>query len=408
MLQPSKAKLSRITRLLFSLLAFLTFTQAALHFWPSYAYLYGVRIDYFSPALYLTDVLIVLLLTTFLIDGRNRKVYFSTSFVLPFLLALCFALVNSALATAPTVALWKWAKLFLLIFLFRLVSLVGEEDKLKYIVKPLLFSIPLVVGIGVVQMFLQKSTGWFSLLGERTFTLATPGIAARTIFGSEILRAYSSFSHPNSLAGFLLISLLLIVWWFQKGDDKQKRLLSLLFGTTLLGIFISLSYSVWIYVLVMFLLAYFKPGAKVLFLLPFVSFVFVIISKTFSLRQFSFLPQAITERLSQFAQIDVTLTKDLLFGAGLNNSILVQAKTTFKSFTFQPIHNGFLLLFVETGVLGLSLFLVAFQKLARGFKQNKIEFLIFIAVLLLFLFDHYQLTLQQNMLISTIALGLIY
>lgn len=407
--QPSKeVKLSRITQLLLASLAFLTFTQTAINFWPDYANLYGVRIDYFSPALYLTDIITTLLLINFLVNRKNRDNYFTRSFVLLFLLTLCFALLNSALALSPAIALWKWGKFFLLIFLFRLVTQISKIAKINYIVKPLLFSVPLVVGIGLAQIVIHGTTGFFYLFGERTFTLTTPNIASRTIFGIEILRAYSTFSHPNSLAGFLLIGLALLLYW-HKSQGVKKSVFYFLLGTTLLGIVISFSYSVWLYVLILFLLATFtKPNIRHLVLVPIVSFLLVVFAKAFNLKEFSFLSQSVVERLLQYAQVEVVSVKNLLLGVGLNNSILEQAKNTFKTFTFQPIHNGFLLLLVETGFVGLGLLIVAFSKIATRIKENQYAFLLLVTIELLFLFDHYQLTLQQNMLVSAITLGLIY
>jgi hypothetical protein len=36
-------------------------TQLGLHFWPQWASVFGMRVDYLSPTIYLTDIIIFLL-----------------------------------------------------------------------------------------------------------------------------------------------------------------------------------------------------------------------------------------------------------------------------------------------------------------------------------------------------------
>ncbi|MEK7497805.1 MAG: hypothetical protein AAB656_02715, partial [Patescibacteria group bacterium] len=46
---------------LFGLLVILLPTQIALHIWPDWALVQGIRVDYLAPAIYLTDIIIVAL-----------------------------------------------------------------------------------------------------------------------------------------------------------------------------------------------------------------------------------------------------------------------------------------------------------------------------------------------------------
>ena len=54
--------------------------------------------------------------------------------------------------------------------------------------------------------------GWWWFLGERRFDFNTIGVAQMSVADMGLVRAYGTFSHPNSLAGFLLVSL---VWWIK-------------------------------------------------------------------------------------------------------------------------------------------------------------------------------------------------
>jgi len=49
-------------------------TQLALHFWPSWAHVFGIRVDYLAPTLYLTDLLLIVLIITW-INPLIRNLY---------------------------------------------------------------------------------------------------------------------------------------------------------------------------------------------------------------------------------------------------------------------------------------------------------------------------------------------
>src|SRR5581483_7422034 len=55
-----------LEKLLFFLSILFLPSQLGKHFWPTFSYVEGIRIDYLSPTLYLTDVLIGLLFFTVL------------------------------------------------------------------------------------------------------------------------------------------------------------------------------------------------------------------------------------------------------------------------------------------------------------------------------------------------------
>ena len=55
-----------------------------------------------------------------------------------------------------------------------------------------------------ISQFIKGGTLGLWILGERTFTISTPGIAKFDFYGREFLRPYATFPHPNVLAGFIL------------------------------------------------------------------------------------------------------------------------------------------------------------------------------------------------------------
>ncbi len=54
------------------LLAFLP-VQLGRHFWPKWSYVMGLRIDYLSPTIYLTDILVFLILFLWLVESLGVK-----------------------------------------------------------------------------------------------------------------------------------------------------------------------------------------------------------------------------------------------------------------------------------------------------------------------------------------------
>ena len=98
------------------------------------------------------------------------------------------------------------------------------------------------------------------------------------------------------------------------------------------------------------------------------------------------------------------------FGYGLNNFIV-----QYKSFTplikdmyvYQPVHNLYLLILIETGLTGLFIFLVALSAVFyKSLKVSPPVVFSLIQIILLGFFDHYFFTLQQTQLLLTLFASL--
>jgi O-antigen ligase len=99
-----------------------------------------------------------------------------------------------------------------------------------------------------------------------------------------------------------------------------------------------------------------------------------------------------------------------IIGVGINNiyNNLNIASVKGVNFLIQPVHNIFLLVLSETGVIGLVTFLFVFLKsfLAVIKKRNIYLLLSLLAITILGMFDHYFLTLQQGQLLFSLVLGI--
>ena len=138
--------------------------------------------------------------------------------------------------------------------------------------------------------------------------------------------------------------------------------------------------------------------------------LFPIIS-VFLLKYKNSFPDDITERLLLSEMSGQIFKTNFLLGVGLNGfiSYLPKLNTLRVPFWFlQPVHNIFLLFTVETGIVGIAILFLAFFKYINYLIQNNKKDFIYI-LLIIFMtgfFDHYWLTLQQNMVLMFLFLGL--
>lgn len=365
----------------FLLLVFLP-TQLGFHFWPEWAMVLGRRVDYLSPTVFFTDILVILLLITWFF-GHHKK--FS---VKPLFLFFSFIAINIFFASRGPVAMYTWIKVLEFVCLGWYI--IQTKPKFSFIVSALSFGVFYSSFLAITQFFLQHSIGgpfWF--LGERTFSVDTPGIA-RINWGRELLRPYATFPHPNVLGGYIAAILPLLLW--QKPQIFYK-------ATMFLGcvaLFLTFSRSAWVVAVVGISLVNRKFFLPLLILLVFLIFQFNVNEESVVVRQ-----QLNAAAISIWQQSP-------LFGVGLGNFLveLPRALVSREVYFLQPVHNIYLLLLAETGIVGLGIFLWLIWFVIHKKKIFSIWHLPFGILLVLGLVDHYPITLQQGQLLLTILAAL--
>lgn len=399
----------KFSRWFFYLLLFLLPVQLGKHFWPEWTMVSGLRIDYLSPTLYLTDILIFGILVSWsfskfsmssliLFFKKPRKIFF----VFIFLFVGCFFSQNQP------AAFYKLIKIIEMTFLF--LYLVKNKLSISSLRYPIFFAIIYSSLLAIGQFLNQGSLGglfWF--LGERTFDAGTPGIAQTVINGQLFLRPYAAFPHPNVLAGFLTLGLLLMVWlkpkywWF-----------GFMLGSV--ALFLTFSHTAW-FGFFLGLLGFcflqrkkIKPGYLLLGLM---------VLLTVGILGFRFIPIP-EESVSQRQDLNIAAFKMIqsspILGVGLGN-FPVRLPEFYESRGrtrwLQPVHNLYLLIAAETGLVGIAIFFfflfLTMKKLISNFSLRKFIILnsLFI-ILFLSLFDHYFYTLQQGQILLTLIFGFIW
>lgn len=413
-------KFELVERAILFLQIFLLPTQLAFHWWPQFSFVYGIRVDYLAPTLYLTDVLVFILIAIWIYLDAPSFLKLLKRYYAPLLLILLLATVNTLLSTSAIITLLKWLKLFeLLVFVGYLFVRAGRLGY-KNIYNSLFTSLIFFSLIGIAQFLMDHTTGLFYLLGERQFNVSTPSIALAQISGRDFLRAYSTFPHPNSFAGYLAASLLFLL---TEGYFKKNTKAFLGIAPILLAIALTFSLSAFLGILVVAVLFLFRENTKIFtglilgvyFVAVIASLLLPVFSREVLLRN-PLLGQSVSQRLDLGYIAGQMISEKFFFGEGLNTFIIniPHFKGIFSfgnhssSWILQPVHNIFLLVFAEAGIFGLLLLLYAFYKIFRVLFSGKkhLVSLTLIFVVVTGILDHYWFSIQQNLLLISLLLGL--
>src|SRR3989338_4052447 len=296
---------------------------------------------------------------------------------------------------------------------------------------------------------------------------------------SFFMRAYGTFPHPNVLAGFLFFGILASLYllyfspphsipphsWGRKGGGVHVKTLVLSLSLILLttGQVVTFSRLAWVVtglatlalaVLVVWRVRNrdfldMKTGrlAQAGSYRP-VALGVILLSLLLSLALNWFLfGQQIQDRLGlgeQFAEytsdesfvdrakfnnVAVEMIKNKpLFGVGLRNFVVTMddyAEERLLPYLHQPVHNIYLLIAAESGILALIVFVIFLLNIVRpafsaswriragkhAIRDDSIQryalVLTFLGFLVIGFFDHYLWTIQQGMLMFWVALGLL-
>lgn len=384
--------------------------QLGKHFWPNFSFVRGARIDYLSPTVYLTDLIVLLILALFFVKNKtNLNLKKQKVFVLGLIV-----FQNIVFSIRPTLTLYYWLRVLVLVMLF--VVFKSYKSQSKQLFWPIFFSQVYSFLIGSAQFLKQTSlNGFFYWLGERPLSLATPGVAKEVVFNKVYLPAYATFSHPNSFAGFLGLSFIVLLFLFNKSklNFYKKTAMVVSFVITVFGVLMTGSVvAVFALILVgVARLALYRIKVKknqLIFLktLIFSSLVLVLFDHLI----LSFLPKSssVIRRLNLNKVAFMALLKNPFFGVGIFNFIpFSSTQTTLVKTWLQPVHNVFYLIFSEIGLVGLLAVGWCYRSLKKSFFKKDYAWLLgLVFVLFTSSFDHYWLTLQQNRILLILFLSL--
>jgi hypothetical protein len=297
--------------------------------------------------------------------------------------------------------------------------------------------------IAILQFFKQSSLG-LKLLGESVLTPDLTGIASfYNSAGEKIMRAYGTTPHPNVLSTYLFLAIFsfyfvyLYFHIYHQGKIYHPKF----------NLFLLVSYP-------LILLSLFFTFARVMIFLWFVGFI-IRVCLVFSIKRFRrvfgsginkikltkilvistavvvlfgvfYWPEVISRvKISsgdEAVQLRIFYNKESLkslnwFGVGSGNFVnwLMIQDPNLPRNLYQPVHNIYLLIYSETGILGITAFILFLIFLIKDYivstKMEKLyhySFLImFLSFLFVGLFDHFLGTLQQGRLMFWLLLALL-
>lgn len=296
--------------------------------------------------------------------------------------------INSLVSISPLLTIIKWAEVFAYYLLFLYVK--SNRNLLLKNIKYFYLALLVVFLIQTSQFLNQKSLGGlFYWLGERDFTQTTSSLPKIQMLNRELIRVPSTFSHANSLAGFMLLSLISLK--FLKSSKLPKII-------SFVSILLSGSKNA-----ILFLCLYFLKKVtinKVLLGCLLISFALALLAPFGT-----DLDYTISSRLAGISSSIKIIRDKAFFGTGLGAHLIglgeqLQGSQIIYQ-NLQPVHNIYYLLVSEVGLVGLLFLYFLSKQIKIGTRQSVILAVVFLTGL----FDHYWQTLIQNKILLTILLA---
>lgn len=318
----------------------------------------------------------------------------------------------------------EWFGLYLL--------LINEWVPMKKLIKIFIGGMVIQSIIAVLQAWFQHDIG-LSFLGEPEIANNLAGIAKIDLMETKLIRSYGTLPHPNVFAGLAVFSIFFTLTYWQKTRQKTW-LIGLQIGALLLTFSRSGLIAITGAMILSFLLV--KPnitlknwvkkgiiiGITTILILLMINAKFIA-GWVVRWNLTNLNTQGLQERIEYITAGWKMIQNSPILGMGLGNFTEFSQMFTEKKLApweYQPVHNAFLLVGSELGIIGLILFLSTLvivlksilkerKKFARKEEKKFIWLLyfIFLATILLFLFDHYLITIYQGQILLIILISIL-
>jgi O-antigen ligase len=330
-----------------------------------------------------------------------------------------FILLSLLNASSLSLSLYKYIIFILGVGLFFIISQFNY-NKIKLIYS-FLSGLALSCLLGLWQFFTQSAFAckYLGLASHAPEILGDSVVS--NIFG-RFLRPYGSFDHPNIFGAVAVLGVILSIYLLIKQQSKNSfwhYCFLILFSWS---VFLSFSKSAYLALLLGLLIIFFAYRRdyknifnynRIMALILGLSCL-VIILQIYPLVRNRFILENSLESKSFSERVDYTkqallISKNNYFlGEGIGNYNLAAVKLSpnLPAWSYQPVHNFFLLISSELGFFALATF-IFFLYLLMKRKRNIWSWALFLPLLIFMLFDHWLWTLHFGILYSWLQLGLI-
>lgn len=442
----------------------------------------GGHWEYGTYSLYATDILLLAILLLFsYYNYTNTKI---KNFELRIIGVWWFiwgliliSAVSILFASNKPLALFKFSWLILGVGLFWLM-VNANYSKLK-LIWSLLAGVFVQASLGIWQFLNQSSFSnkWLGLACHQASLLGTSviEITSNGGIGERWLRAYGGVDHPNILGGIVVVGMILIIYQLLKGNKGEKfstfqpkadnyqfskssqlsilkeilipYFLFFIFFITLVFTFSRTAWLAFIIALIAIITFVVRKRdlikqRKVLEIVLASSILFFIL---FNLYNNLFLTRlqlnqrleikSTSERIESYKSFYKLIKDSWLSGVGIGNytleeydidnikqlTNLINRVEKKSSWYYQPVHNTFLLIWSEVGLIGLVLFIgliinfIIFDFSFLICKQNVnycnndklFNLIMLIVLIIIMLFDHWLWSLHFGVLFFWLIIGLV-
>lgn len=402
----------------------------------------GAKWEYGTICFYAIDILLIFLFVLFIIANRRlrikenykkiltdkKKFYF---FIFALLL-IVFCFLSAFWSADKTLAFYSTVKIAEAIALFFLLLNIRFNWQKLFIA----FIAGAVIQSGLaLWQFFQQATFASSWLGMSFYDSQELGVSVVETPLRRWLRAYGSFQHPNILGGYLAICLIFTVGLYLKIQNRAKQnyknflsriLLLFAYCLQFAALLVSFSRSAWLVLVsslgIIFLMEIFKKRKnEILNLIKIFVISMGIIGVFFTIFQEPFLARvkvsgrleikSIEERTDYTEQAKNLIKDNWIAGTGAGNYTLAnyyKLDKKYPAWYFQPVHNVYLLILAELGIIGFLLFFAILISAIRflNFKNINFAFFAFLSLLIIMFFDHWLWSLHFGVLFFWFILGM--
>ncbi len=385
-----------------------------------------VYFTYDNALFFLSDALVVLAVILWLTvkvsaysNGRLQSPSFLSFLFALFLFTTISVLWSKDWRTSLYISIHFWL-VFLLIMSFR-----DWHEAWTVVLYGLCAALTIQLVVGFAE-FSMQTTAFLHSLGMQWPGVLYPSMPGASVVelanGLRILRAYGTLPHPNILGGLLLVTLLgpSALFLFSK-KPNYSALILLSLGVILLVL--AFSRSAWlglvVFVGILMLKSKYLDRKRLLLLISTIAVTLTL--ALFPLRNF-FLTRVAdqtvaTEQISTGGRSWVmqqalhVIREYPVIGVGVGSFILELANTAMEGAPIEPVHNIFLLITAELGLVGLLLFLGVCISIVSTFVKSRSPTAILAGAVLaglavISLFDHYLWTIAPGRVLLGLVLGL--
>ncbi|MCK5416286.1 O-antigen ligase family protein [Candidatus Parcubacteria bacterium] len=423
------------------------------------AQLNGGYFEYETISLYVVDVLLILL-TGMIIYSRfflDKKIKKTKSNLLWLLIGgiEMMVFISLLLSSNFIFSLFIYARFLLALSLFWILSNFEYVRKKLLIILIISMTVQSILGIFQFQSGISPACTY---TGMASHTSEDPGASVVEVEGKRFLRAYGSFDHPNIFGGFLTLGLLIIFLHLLQRNKPKTNQLATLFKKLLpennqkttsyiicymlrvtcyvlcvTALFFTFSRASWIAfasgLLTILFLSIIRRDLKIqkiilqnilivgiIFYSLFIPYQDLVITRFSQAERIEI--KSTDERMNHFAEAKTVIKNNWLFGVGIgnySNYISEEIDNKKEVWQYQPVHNVFMLIWAEIGLIGLIFFIGILQVIfshiiKKRKKKNSLSVYklgILVALLVLMMFDHWLWSLHFGVFWFWFVLGLL-